>query len=86
MARLGHTMMFATPNETDRPGRHNELSAWEQQCVKRADAAKVLNRKSSSGKPRGKRIARVRMSMRGSKVATSRVIGRHRDEKLGMGA
>ena len=83
---LGHTVHFATPNDTDRPGKHNELSAWEKECVGRADAARTLSIKSSSGKPRGKRVARVKMQMRKSQVATSRVIGRHRDEKLGMGA
>jgi len=86
MARLGHTVMFASPSDEDRPGRHNDLPAWEQECIGRARAASTLNRTSSSGKPRGKRNARVRMPMRKSRVASNRVIGRHREEKLGMGA
>ncbi len=86
MSRLGHTVKFATPNDSDRPGRHNELPAWEKECIGRADASRTLHRVSSSGKPRGKRIARCKMQMRKSRVATSNVIGRTREEKLGMGA
>jgi len=59
------------------------LEPYELEEIRQAEAIRGL--RAIAPQPiKGARTLRVRMTMRGTKVATSQVIGRHRAEKIGF--